>query len=76
MQEKGEGKNRSLLEAFDGLEDPRTRECAHRLDELLLVALCAITSGADSWVSVVGWAKLKVEWLSRFFAVFQRDCLA
>lgn len=64
-QERGEG-NKSCLEAFDGLQDPRTRECAHRLDELLLAALCAITSGADSWVSVASWARLKLEWLSRF----------
>ena len=64
-QERGEG-NKGFLEAFDELEDPRTRECAHRLDELLLVALCAITSGADSWISVAGWARLKLEWLRRF----------
>ena len=35
-------------QAFEGLEDPLSRACPHRLDELLLVALCAITSGADS----------------------------
>ncbi len=64
-RERGEG-DKSCLEAFDELEDPRTRECPHRLDELLLAALCAITSGADSWISVAGWARLKLEWLRRF----------
>ena len=44
-----------ILQAFDELQDPRSRACPHRLDELLLVALCAITSGADSWVTVVEW---------------------
>ena len=44
-----------FLQAFDGLEDPWSRACAHRLDELLLVALCAITSGAESWGTVVEW---------------------
>lgn len=67
MGQAGKVENdRNVLEAFDGLQDPRTRECAHRLDELLLVALCAITSGADSWISVTGWARLKLEWLRRF----------
>lgn len=51
---------------FEDLEDPRSRHCAHPLNELLLVALSAITSGADDWVSVVKWARLKLEWLRRF----------
>ena len=55
-----------FLKAFEELEDPRTRTCPHRLDELLLVALCAITSGADGWVSVEDWGSLKLEWLRRF----------
>lgn len=54
------------LKAFEDLEDPRSRDCPHPLDELLLVALCAITSGADDWVSVVDWARIKFEWLKRF----------
>jgi predicted transposase YbfD/YdcC len=58
--------DKGFLEAFEELEDPRTRACAHRLDELLLAALCAITSGADSWVSVVDWAEMKLDWLRRF----------
>jgi predicted transposase YbfD/YdcC len=62
--EKQAGKK--LLESIVELKDPRSRSCAHPLDELLLVALCAITSGADSWVSVVKWAVLKVDWLRRF----------
>ena len=56
----------NVLQAFETLPDPRTRECAHRLDELLLVALCAITSGADSWVTVAEWGCMKLDWLRRF----------
>jgi len=48
------------------LQDPRSRSCAYPLEELLFVALSAITSGADDWVSVVRWARLKLEWLRRF----------
>lgn len=58
--------DQGFLEAFEDLQDPRTRACAHRLDELLLAALCAITSGADSWTTVVGWSRLKLDWLRRF----------
>ena len=43
----------SLLAAFDELRDPRARECAYQLDELLLAAICAVISGAESWTMVV-----------------------
>jgi predicted transposase YbfD/YdcC len=55
-----------ILNALEDLEDPRTRACPHRLDELLLVALCATTSGADNWVEVVSWGNLQLKWLRRF----------
>jgi hypothetical protein len=44
----------TFLDHSDGLEDPRSRESPHDLRELLLVALCAVLSGADGWAD--GWA--------------------
>jgi predicted transposase YbfD/YdcC len=55
-----------MLQAFEALEDPRSRKCTYPLQELLLVALSAVTSGADDWVSVADWAQLKLLWLRRF----------
>ena len=52
----------SLLEAFDELRDPRVRDCAYQLDELLLAAICAVISGAESWTSVVEWSEMKLDW--------------
>ncbi|MDP3843672.1 MAG: transposase family protein, partial [Oxalobacteraceae bacterium] len=46
----------SLLEAFEELRDPRARECAYQLEELLLAAICAVISGAESWTSVAEWS--------------------
>ena len=66
MEHGQEGARPGFLQAFDELEDPRSRVCLHRLDELLLVALCAITSGADSWVTVVDWGQMKLDWLRRW----------
>nr|WP_035787548.1 ISAs1 family transposase [Janthinobacterium sp. CG3] len=56
----------SLLEAFDELRDPRARECAYQLDELLLAAICAVISGAESWTTVVEWSEMKLEWLRQY----------
>jgi hypothetical protein len=55
----------SLLEAFLELSDPRERECEHKPEELLLVAICAVISGAGSWTSVAEWGRLKLDWLRR-----------
>jgi len=43
-----------FLEHFADLPDPRTRRPDYPLQELLLVAVCAILSGADNWVEVAG----------------------
>lgn len=57
-----------ILRAFANLLESRKRQrsCWYRLDELLLVALCGVVSGANDWVGVVLWAELKLEWLRQF----------
>ena len=44
----------------------RSRNCPHTLDELLFVAISAITSGAEDWVTVAKWARFKLDWLRRY----------
>lgn len=55
-----------LLDHFADLEDPRTRQPRHDLRELLLVAVCAVLSGADGWAAVSLWGQAKLPWLRRF----------
>ena len=55
-----------FLEHFADLPDPRTRRPTYPLQELLLVAVCAILSGADDWVDVADWGRAKLGWLRRF----------
>lgn len=55
------------MQAFETLPDPRrTPSCAYPLQEMLLVALCAITSDADDWVHVAMWGQFKLDWLRQF----------
>jgi hypothetical protein len=42
----------SIEEAFGDLTDPRSRTSPYDLTQMLVVALCAILSGADSWVAI------------------------
>ena len=51
---------KSILDHFADLEDPRTRASPHRLEEMLLVAICGILSGADGWAGVALWGQTKL----------------
>ena len=61
-----EGSVLGIQEAFGDLKDPRSRTPTHNLEEMLMVALCAILCGAETWVGVQIWAQGKLEWLRRF----------
>jgi len=57
----------TLTEAFVGLEDPRTGPARrHDLAEMILMALCAVLCGADTWVDVAEWAEDNEAWLKRY----------
>lgn len=60
----------SPLEYFSGLRDPRvarTRE--HVLEEILLIAIAAVLSGAESWNDIADYGESKQEWLKTFLAL-------
>lgn len=57
----------TLTEAFAGLDDPRTGPAQrHDLTDMILMALCAVLCGADSWVDVAEWAEDNEAWLKRY----------
>lgn len=55
-----------LTDRFASLDDPRTgRAKLHKLIDVVVVAICAVICGADSWVDVEMFGKSKKDWLSR-----------
>jgi hypothetical protein len=55
------------LKYFAELKDPRverTRE--HLLEEILLIAIAAILSGANGWNEIENYGKAKRSWLASF----------
>jgi len=57
----------SLATHFAPLTDPRhARGKEHRLLDILLIAICAVICGADSWVEIEQFGKAKQEWLAGF----------
>lgn len=55
-----------MVEVFIGISDPRqAKKVRHKLVELLVVAIAAVVSGADTFAEIEVWGKLKLEWLRR-----------
>jgi len=55
-----------IAEHFGELTDPRRREVTYPLTNIVVMALCAIISGADDFVSIARWAETKQKWLAKF----------
>jgi predicted transposase YbfD/YdcC len=60
----------SPLKYFAELKDPRVeRNREHLLEEILLIAIGAVLSGAESWNDIEEYGKSKREWLKTFLAL-------
>lgn len=60
----------SVARYFADLPDPRVdRTKKHRLADILIIALCAVICGADSWEEVERFGQAKADWLKRFLAL-------
>jgi predicted transposase YbfD/YdcC len=57
----------SLADCFGEISDPRVEgRCEHLLIEVIIMAICAILTGAESWVEVETFGTLKESWLKKF----------
>lgn len=61
------GAGASLAEHFSSLEDPRAEHLIdHKLLEIILIAICAIICGAETWTDVELFGTERLEWLRQF----------
>ncbi|MBI2825123.1 MAG: transposase family protein, partial [Planctomycetia bacterium] len=51
-----------IEEHFADLPDPRRREGIYPLVNIVVIALCAVISGADDFVAIAEWARIKQAW--------------
>ena len=56
----------TIAEHFGNLEDARADNVSHRLLDVIVIAICAVICGADTWVEVETFGNAKQGWLSRF----------
>lgn len=60
----------SIARYFADLPDPRIdRTKKHRLDDILVIALCAVVCGADSFEEIERFGQAREGWLRRFLAL-------
>lgn len=57
----------ALLRLFDQVEDPHVeRSRLHLLTDILVITLCAVLCGADTWTEVALYGRAKRDWLGIF----------
>lgn len=57
----------SLEECFGDLPDPRVKgRCDHKLIDIIIIAICGVLCGADSWVGIETVGKAKESWFRQF----------
>jgi predicted transposase YbfD/YdcC len=57
----------SIRVHFSKLEDPRLdRQKLHQLMDIIIIAICAVICGAESWVDIENFGKARIEWFKKF----------
>lgn len=60
----------SLIVSFQDLPDPRVEgRCDHNLIDIIVITVCAVIAGAESWVDVQSFGEAKQAWLKTFLAL-------
>ncbi len=58
---------RSLVKEFAEVPDPRSsHKIEHYLLDILVMAVCAVIAGAESWIDIALYATSKKDWLQSF----------
>jgi hypothetical protein len=57
----------AIFSHFQKLDDPRVdRTRLHKLIDILVIAICAVICGAETWEDIEEYGKTKQEWLKTF----------
>jgi predicted transposase YbfD/YdcC len=59
-------KSATIQDHFAELTDPRRRKVIYPLINVVVIAVCAVVSGADDFVAIARFGRTKRSWLARF----------
>jgi len=57
-----------IIQAFEKLDDPRVEDARklHELLDIVVIAVCAVVSGAEDWVHIAQFGRIKEPWFREF----------
>ena len=56
-----------LISIFAGTPDPRIeRRKKHQLIDIMIITMCAVLSGADTWIDIEAFGHARKSWLKPF----------
>lgn len=59
--------NLTIIKNFELLDDPRiVLKTAHKLIDIIIIAICAVICGADKWTQVEEFGNVHQEWLGKY----------
>lgn len=57
----------SIRVHFSKLEDPRLdRQKLHQLIDIIVIAICGVICGGETWVDIENYGKARIEWFKKF----------
>ena len=51
---------------FERIDDYRRHNKIHKLIDIILIAICAVVAGADTYEQIENFGKKRKRWLSKF----------
>ena len=64
---RNSGENQYLFDCFLSIKDPRVEgRCVYSLINIVVITLCALISGCDTWEAIELFGKQRKRWLSRY----------
>lgn len=57
---------RTIDQYFETVQDPRHHNALHKLIDIIVMAICAVVSGADTYEQIENFGKKRKRWLSKY----------
>ena len=57
----------NFIAFFESVNDPRVEgRCVHKLIDIIIISMCGILSGVESWVEMEDFGNVRKEWFEQF----------
>lgn len=55
-----------LFDHLEDITDPRAANARHKLMDIIVITICAVTAGAEAWEHIEEYAQTRQKWLKEF----------